>query len=98
IWGDDGDDLIRGGAGNDRLVGDNFSGGIGSDTFVLAAGEGTDTILDFEVGTDLIGLADGLSFGSLTFDGSSILLEDETLAVLQGVDTTSLDESSFLSV
>ena len=50
IWGDDGDDLIRGGLGNDVLVGDDFSGGAGADTFVLAAGEGSDTIVDFEVG------------------------------------------------
>ncbi|MBE9063540.1 S-layer family protein [cf. Phormidesmis sp. LEGE 11477] len=98
IWGDDGDDFLRGGLGNDRLVGDDFSGGSGSDTFVLAAGEGTDTIVDFEIGIDLIGLADGLSLGALTFEGNSILFEDETLAILQGVDATSLDGSSFLSV
>lgn len=98
IWGDDGDDLLRGGLGNDRLVGDNFSGGSGSDTFVLAAGEGTDLILDFELGRDLIGLADGLSLGALTFEGSSILFEDETLAVLQGVNASSLTETSFVTV
>ncbi|MEL7054390.1 MAG: hypothetical protein AAGM45_21790 [Cyanobacteria bacterium J06588_5] len=51
IWGDDGDDLIHGGLGNDTLTGDNFSGGQGADTFVLAIGEGTDTITDFEIGT-----------------------------------------------
>jgi Ca2+-binding RTX toxin-like protein len=65
IYGDAGDDLIRGGLGNDILVGDDFSGGGGSDTFVLAAGEGTDTILDFELGVDFIGLADDLSFGQI---------------------------------
>ncbi|NEQ52542.1 MAG: phytase [Leptolyngbya sp. SIO3F4] len=52
IWGDDGDDLLRGGLGNDTLTGDNDSGGSGIDTFVLAIGEGTDTIVDFEVGLD----------------------------------------------
>jgi Ca2+-binding RTX toxin-like protein len=93
IWGDDGDDLIRGGLGNDILVGDNFSGGAGADTFILAAGEGTDTIVDFELGVDIIGLADGLMPEDLsvtTASGSTtIALGDETLAILEGVVSAS---------
>ena len=92
IWGDDGDDLIRGGLGNDILVGDNFSGGSGADTFVLAAGEGTDTIIDFEIGTDIIGLADGLMAEDLTVTTASgsttIAFDDEVLASLEGVVVT----------
>ena len=65
IFGDAGDDIIYGGAGNDTLVGDDFSGGSGSDIFMLAAGEGTDTILDFGAGIDLLGLLGSLSFGQL---------------------------------
>ncbi|MEM6435479.1 MAG: glycerophosphodiester phosphodiesterase, partial [Cyanobacteria bacterium P01_D01_bin.115] len=95
IWGDDGDDLLRGGKGNDTLTGDNSSGGQGSDTFILAIGEGTDTITDFEVGTDFIGLADGLTFGALSLSGNTINAGDETLAILQGVSTAALTESSF---
>ena len=98
IWGDDGDDVLRGGLGNDTLTGDDNSGGSGSDTFVLAGGEGTDTITDFEVGTDFIGLADGLTFAALTFAGNAINAGDETLAVLQGVDTTALTETAFVVV
>ncbi len=98
IWGDDGDDLIRGGLGDDVLTGDDFSGGQGSDTFILAVGEGTDTIVDFEVGTDFIGLADGLTFDDLSFTGNSIISDEETLAVLNGIDTTTLTESDFMSV
>lgn len=98
IWGDDGDDILRGGLGNDTLTGDDRSGGQGSDTFVLAAGEGTDTITDFEVGIDFIGLAGGLSFGALAFSGNAISSGAETLAVLQGVDTTTLDASAFVTV
>ncbi|NES04493.1 MAG: DUF839 domain-containing protein [Okeania sp. SIO2F4] len=98
IWGDDGDDLIRGGLGDDLLTGDNFSGGQGSDTFILAVGEGTDTITDFEVGTDFIGLADGLMFADLSFTGNSIISDEETLAVINGIDTTTLTESDFLSL
>ncbi|MEM6435478.1 MAG: alkaline phosphatase [Cyanobacteria bacterium P01_D01_bin.115] len=98
IWGDDGDDLLRGGLGNDTLTGDDRSGGAGSDTFVLAVGEGTDTITDFEVGTDFIGLADGLTFGALSFSGDTINAGDETLAVLIGIDTTTLTEASFILI
>ncbi|MEO1350363.1 MAG: glycerophosphodiester phosphodiesterase family protein [Cyanobacteria bacterium J06635_15] len=98
IWGDDGDDLLRGGKGNDTLTGDNSSGGQGSDTFVLAVGEGTDTITDFEVGTDFIGLADGLTFGALSFSGDTINAGNETLAVLTGIDTTTVIEASFVLI
>ena len=98
LWGDDGDDLLWGGLGNDTLTGDDSSGGAGTDTFVLAAGEGTDTIADFEIGTDLIGLADGLTFGALSFSGNAISLGNETLAILQGVETTTLTAASFVQV
>ncbi len=62
IFGNDGNDFIVGGAGNDFIVGgageDILAGGTGEDIFFIgeddfANGE-TDTILDFEVGTDRI--------------------------------------------
>jgi len=102
IWGDDGDDIIMGVTGNDTLVGDNGSDGSGSDLFIFGNGDGTDTILDFEVGTDRIGLVEGeLMFADLTItqDGSTTLLgvasSGETLAILNGVQASSLTESSF---
>ncbi|MEL6880810.1 MAG: calcium-binding protein [Cyanobacteria bacterium J06607_10] len=102
IWGDDGDDLLRGGVGNDTLTGDNFSGGKGADTFVLAVGEGTDTIVDFMAGEDLIGLADGLSFGQLTVseNGQNAIIAagDETLATVMNTSTDVLNESAFVIV
>ncbi|MDY6782286.1 MAG: choice-of-anchor I family protein [Cyanobacteriota bacterium] len=102
IFGDDGDDLLRGGLGNDILTGDDFSGGRGSDTFVLAAGEGTDTIVDFEVGIDFIGLAEGLTFGQLNFsqqgDNAAIAVGSETLAILNNVDAMALQSSVFMTV
>ena len=98
LWGDDGDDILRGDLGNDTLTGDDNSGGSGSDTFILSTGEGTDTITDFEVGIDVIGLADGLMFADLSFSGNAINVGEETLAILQGVDTTTLAESSFTVV
>ncbi|MEM6350939.1 MAG: glycerophosphodiester phosphodiesterase family protein [Cyanobacteria bacterium P01_D01_bin.14] len=99
IWGDDGDDLLNGGLGYDTLVGDNNSGGSGADTFVLAAGEGTDTIVDFEIGTDLIGLTDGLTFGALTLTAEAIQFGDETLATFSnGVTASDLTSDSFVVV
>jgi len=98
IWGDAGDDLLRGGLGNDTLFGDNGSGGDGSDTFILAAGEGTDTIGDFEVGEDFIGLADGLTFGqlSVTQEGNNTVISfgDETLAILNQVQAETLIDNA----
>ena len=94
IWGDDGDDLIDGGLGNDTLTGDDFSGGQGNDTFVLAVGEGIDTIVDFEVGIDLLGLkgdlsADKLSISQVGSD-TEISFGSEILAILTGVNAASL--------
>lgn len=98
IWGDDGDDILWGGLGNDTLTGDNQSGGQGSDIFVLAQGEGTDTIADFQVGIDKIGLFGGISFSALTRTGNSIVFNGETLATLTGVDTASLTSADFVAV
>ena len=81
IWGDDGDDILRGGLGNDTLTGDDFSGGQGSDTFILAEGEGLDIITDFELGIDAIALAGGLEFGQLTVTQSG---DDALIAVVGG--------------
>ncbi len=90
--GDDGDDTLIGGLGNDVLFGND-----GSDTFVLAAGEGTDTIRDFELDeSDQIGLAGGLQYGQLSFEDDQILLGNEILAEVRGVDTASLPESIFV--
>ncbi|MEM9093099.1 MAG: calcium-binding protein [Cyanobacteria bacterium P01_F01_bin.53] len=102
IWGDNGDDIIMGMTGNDTLVGDNNSDGVGSDLFVFGNGDGTDTILDFEVGIDRIGLVEGeLVFAELTLtqDGANTLLgvtsTGETLAVLNNVQVSALGETSF---
>lgn len=97
IWGDDGNDTLRGGLGDDILTGDDFSGGMGADTFILAMAEGTDTIVDFEVGVDMIVL-DGLSVDdvSTAVAGSDtmIMVGDEVLAVLMGVVDPSLVDIS----
>lgn len=98
IWGDEGDDLIRGGLGNDTLYGDAAKGAKGADTFVLAAGEGTDTIIDFQVGVDFIGLSGGLGLSDLTRSGNTLAFGNEVLAVLHGVDTATLTADSFVAI
>ncbi|MEM8545648.1 MAG: hypothetical protein AAGF66_16835, partial [Cyanobacteria bacterium P01_H01_bin.119] len=108
IWGDAGDDIIRGGEGNDYLVGDNFSGNRGRDTFVLADGEGTDTIRDFRNGEDLIGLADKLTYavlkitqGTGTESNDTVITNDETgekLAILKNVDSSTITSDDFITV
>ncbi|MEB3279573.1 MAG: hypothetical protein VKK42_11715 [Lyngbya sp.] len=81
------DDTLRGGAGFDTLL-----GGQGVDVFILAMNEGTDWIEDFEMGIDLIGLTDNLTFEQLTiesiFEGTQISFSDQILAVLDPVVLT----------
>ena len=96
LRGNDGDDLLLdGGAGADLLDGgagnDGLVGGEGADRFVLRAGDGSDTIFDFEDGIDGLLLADGLEFDRLGFSSSngntliSIVDTNELLASLIGV-------------
>lgn len=92
IDGGAGDDLIAGGAGDDALT-----GGSGADRFVLKSGTGTDTIADFATGTDRFGLS-GLTFSQLSFSGNSIFFNSETLAIVTGVNTTTLTEANFVTV
>ncbi|WP_295512609.1 Hint domain-containing protein [uncultured Sulfitobacter sp.] len=54
VLGGIGDDVIDGGTGDDTIAGgqgnDTITGGDGSDTFSYAAGDGIDTITDFNTG------------------------------------------------
>jgi Ca2+-binding RTX toxin-like protein len=103
LIGGNGDDILRGGKGNDTLTGGN-----GKDRFVLALGEGTDTITDFDRKTDIIGLANGLSLGQLTItqgtggNVSNALIADSTsnelLAILSGVQANTLSSRMFMTV
>ncbi|WP_404786142.1 cadherin-like domain-containing protein [Altericista sp. CCNU0014] len=119
--GKGGNDLLRGGTGNDTLLGGNgndilrggigndaLTGGNGSDRFILAPGEGTDTIADFKLSSDKIGLTDGLSFGQMTItqgtgsNASNTLIanssDNELLAILKGVQANSLTSGMFVNV
>lgn len=56
--GGNGNDELRGADNADRLTGglgdDLLSGGFGADLFLFAAGDGHDTITDFQVGSDTL--------------------------------------------
>ena len=97
LWGDDGDDWLWGDGGDDTL-----RGGKGRDTFVLGVGQGTDTIRDFRMVDDFIGLSGQLTFGqlSMTQDGENTLIscQDQTLAILIDVNASTLTPESFIVV
>ena len=81
LYGGLDDDTLFGDQNSDTLFGDEGTdtmfGGAGSDTFGLEAGDGSssvasaDLISDFMYGTDLIGLAGGLTFADLFIDQSA---------------------------
>ncbi|MEO0948138.1 MAG: calcium-binding protein [Cyanobacteria bacterium J06641_5] len=98
-------DRALGGAGDDRFItgtsGDNvLSGGAGADEFWLADGvipPAANTITDFNAERDRLGIFGlGVGFDDLTREANTIALDGDTLAILLGVDTTTLDESSFV--
>ena len=99
LTGGDGGDRLTGNSGDDLLVGnsgdDTLTGGGGADIFVLQSGKGTDTVTDFAVGSDRLGLSSGLQFEDLTFSGQSILQGEEVLADLNGIDTEHLTSDDF---
>jgi uncharacterized delta-60 repeat protein len=121
VDGKGGNDLLRGGTGNDKLFGgagndilrggfgnDTLSGGNDNDLFVLASSEGTDTITDFNLSADKIGLSGGLSFGQLSItqgtgsNARNTLITDgnnnQLLAILSGVQANTLTNGMFVPV
>jgi Ca2+-binding RTX toxin-like protein len=56
MFGGDGDDVLSGGAGDDVL-----KGGEGNDLFIFNGGGGSDLILDFEEGHDLVRIEKGIN-------------------------------------
>ncbi len=102
-------DYLRGTPNGEKLLGlggkdrlDTLYGGEDADIFVLKQGHGRDTIIDFEDGTDLIGLAGGLSFANLQIvsRGRNTLInfEEETLTTLKRIDFTLITSDDFTVV
>ncbi|CAD5951847.1 hypothetical protein L2E69_05325 [Planktothrix agardhii 1806] len=104
LFGDQGNDTLYGGLGSDILV-----GGGGKDVFVFKPNSGslelvkTNLITDFTIGEDLIQLQ-GISVPNIEFkddgSGGTIIQNQDTLeiiAILQGVDSSSIDKSILVS-
>jgi alkaline phosphatase len=99
-------DRALGGDGNDKFYvqsgGDNLlSGGAGADQFWIVSAElpsSSNTILDFQVGTDVIGILGAASLGisattlklSQVGADTNILFGSQTLAILSGIQATDL--------
>ena len=105
----DKNDSLIGTALNDRFfVGEggrnNLTGGDGADQFWIANGvipKTANTITDFQVGTDVLGLSGlGLSFQNLSLSqrGADTFISNQgkDLAVLLGVQSSSLNTNSFV--
>jgi hypothetical protein len=110
ISGNSGNDVLSGDRDADVLVGQD-----GADVFVLSRYANADpfrtsggvslgnadAIADFANGTDLIGLAGGLSFGDLNIieAGNDTVIQDrvtgEFLATLKGVSRSAIDQTDF---
>jgi lysophospholipase L1-like esterase len=99
LIGDSKSNIINGGAGDDLIT-----GGTAKDIFILAKGEGSDTISDFVVGEDLFGLYGGLTFNELTIqqgiannqNDTWILNNGESLVLLNGVQASTITSNSFM--
>ncbi len=94
-----------GGDGNDKFFvgtggGNTLSGGAGADQFWIYNGEApasANTIVDFQVGTDVLGIsgASGAKFADLTRTGNDIAFGGKTIATLTGIETSSLTAANF---
>ena len=97
LRGGEGSDVLWGDLGNDSLVGGN-----GSDIFVLSANGGSDIVADFTDGTDLIGLAEGLTFDRLSFtsvnNSTVISIDSNVIATLSNLDVRFLGAADFIVV
>ncbi|MCT7982461.1 DUF4347 domain-containing protein [Laspinema sp. A4] len=89
-------DILNGGNGNDVLWGDlgndTLIGGGGADIFVFREGDGVNLVVDFEVGIDRIGLAEGLTFEQLSITQGTgvthIRVGSELLVSLNNVESS----------
>jgi Ca2+-binding RTX toxin-like protein len=90
--GGDGDDQFFVSTGGGNLL----SGGAGVDIFNIFTGEKPstfNTIVDFQIGTDFIGVKGKLS--DLTLTGNNIAIAGSVIATLTGVDTSGLIAANF---
>ena len=103
ILGVAGGDRFLGGAGDDTFLfgeggagGNILVGGSGADIFALSPGEvaiEANLITDFDLAEDAFA---GVELADVTFDGSDVLVGDDVVATLLGVDATMLTEANFV--
>ncbi|WP_254567145.1 DUF4347 domain-containing protein [Oscillatoria sp. HE19RPO] len=99
-------DILNGGNGNDVLWGDlgndTLIGGTGEDIFVFREGDGINFVVDFEVGIDRIGLAEGLTTAQLSItEGTgvtNISVGGELLVVLNNVEASMITPSDVVMI
>lgn len=97
LVGGNGIDFLSGGPGDDLLI-----GGGGCDLFSLRPRSGTDTIQDFDADGDLLFLPGQLTFDQLEIRQQgrdtviSIAETNQQLAILENVQSSSIDVSDFL--
>ena len=103
-------DRALGGDGNDKFYvgsggGNTISGGAGADQFWIATTSvpnAANTIVDFQIGTDVIGIAGSKSLGisastlklSQVGSDTTISFGNQTLALLTGIQASSLSTSN----
>ncbi|MCS6958434.1 MAG: hypothetical protein RMK91_00070 [Pseudanabaenaceae cyanobacterium SKYGB_i_bin29] len=99
VLGGDGNDVLYGDIGTDELI-----GGSGIDVFVLQAGKGADTIVDFTFGEDWLGLdtlegGGNPSLANFTFsqvgNDVRISLLGQVIAIVKNAQVSDLTEEIF---
>ncbi|WP_325063085.1 M10 family metallopeptidase C-terminal domain-containing protein [Halovulum marinum] len=105
LCGGAGDDTLSGGAGSDLLKGawgdDRLIGGAAGDMFLFRGGHGSDVIVDFELGSDLILIAGGFGMGDVGITdaarGARVTFDDVTVLV-KNILADSLTADDFMFV
>ncbi len=113
IYGQGGSDTMLGGAGNDHLYGgaandkmnggignDRLSGGTGPDRFIFDPHGGTDTLTDFQNGTDklIFSHARWSDVSIRMQDGNAVIRVLDTTVILMDTPKTQLDISDFIFI
>jgi serralysin len=92
IIGNDADNILKGGGGTDAIT-----GGAGADTFVVSAGTGTDTVTDFQVGSDHIDLGGHGWSASQQGADTLISVSGAESMLLVGVQASAIHADSFIN-
>ena len=105
LEGNIGNDTLTGGADKDTLIGgggdDLLTGNGGNDVFVLDLQGGANTIQDFDLTQDTIGLSDDIIFNELTINGSDeslITYQGQNIGIIANISATSLSAENFSEI